>query len=63
MSGRLQKILLGMGDAWLVFSNGTPFTVDGKVLGKLHRYRMATFLPRQKLYHQLTVNGEVLAYR
>ena len=24
----------------LVFSNGAPFTVDGKVLGKLYRYRM-----------------------
>ena len=33
----------------LVFSNGAPFTVDGKVLGKLYRYRFTTFLPREKL--------------
>ena len=35
--------------ALLVFPNGAPFTVDGKVHGKLRRYRFITFLPREKL--------------
>ena len=49
--------------AWVVFPNGAPFTVDGKVLGKPYRYRLAKVLPRKKLYRSQTVNGRGLAYR
>ena len=49
--------------AWVVFPNGAPFTVDGKVLGKPYRYRLAKVLPRKKLYRSRTVNGRGLAYR
>ena len=52
-----------VGQYGIVFPNGAPFTVDGKVLGKPYRYRLAKVLPRKKLYRSQTMNGRGLAYR